>query len=347
MSLPPEPARLPHTPREHETLIQYNLRNKVCAYCKRPGAVLKCEGCRQRSYCDRKCQKKDWKQEHRGQCVKLQQVFVPPPPGWRGAAAAEASGGGGSAAAAAGGGGAPTVVIDDEDEIENPCPICLDNDDDATVDGNVPGMCSACGQCYCGACNTADLVARSPNCPTCRAPFNVSGEEKFTRWWKLVHDRSPGRHTPPALFNLGYSYDIGEGVEEDHVEAAKWFRKAAEAGDAKGQYSLGLMYDTGKGVEQDFSKALKCFQLAGAQGFEHALLHLDLMQQYNVIPTPPPGTAVTTILLTSANAAKYNNRTGRVVAPTEGAAIKPGRAAVLLDGEAAPISFKLKNLRHP
>eukprot|EP00729_Bicosta_minor_P027501 gene27501-biopygen7784 len=108
------------------------------------------------------------------------------------------------------------------------------------------------------------------------------------------------------------------------------------------------MYDTGKGVEQDFSKTLKCFQLAGAQGFEHALLHLDLMQQHNVIPTPPPGTAVTTILLTSANAAKYNNRTGRVVAPTEGAAIKPGRAAVLLDGEAAPISFKLKNLQiHP
>ena len=75
---------------------------------------------------------------------------------------------------------------------------------------------------------------------------------------------------------------------------------------------------------------------------------LDDLQQANLIPTPPPGTAVTTILLTSANAAKYNNRTGRVVEPTEGAAIKPGRAAVLLDGEAAPISFKLMNLRvHP
>eukprot|EP00729_Bicosta_minor_P032699 gene32699-biopygen10626 len=76
---PPPPPPSPH--HEHETLIQYNLRNKVCAYCKRPGALLKCEGCRQRSYCNRKCQKKDWKQEHRGQCVKLQQVFVPPPPG--------------------------------------------------------------------------------------------------------------------------------------------------------------------------------------------------------------------------------------------------------------------------
>eukprot|EP00729_Bicosta_minor_P010885 gene10885-biopygen23005 len=418
MSLPPEsPPNPPPLHHEHETLIQYNLRNKVCAYCKRPGALLKCEGCRQRSYCDRRCQKKDWKHEHRGQCVKLQQVFVPPPPGWRGAAAAETSGGGGGAAAAGGGGGAPTVVIDDEDEIENPCPICLDNEDDATVIGKSAGMCSACGQSYCGACNTADLADWSPNCPTCRAPINVSDEEQFKRWWKLVHDRSPGRHTPAAQnilggaysigkgvkqdhietvkwyrksaeagyanaqcnlgamydtgkgveqdhveaakwyrksaeagnadaqFNLGAMYDKGEGVEQDHVEAAKWFRKAAEAGDADAQHKLGAAYYNGKGVEQDFSKALRWVQLAAAQGVKDAVKGLDVMQQDNVIPTPPPGTVVTAILLTSANAAKYNNRTGRTVEPTEGAAIKPGRAAVLLDGEAAPISFKLKNLQ--
>eukprot|EP00729_Bicosta_minor_P032525 gene32525-biopygen24272 len=446
---PPPPP--PHPHREHETLIQYNLRNKVCAYCKRPGALLKCEGCRQRSYCDRKCQKRDWKQEHRGQCVKLQQVFVPPPPGWR-SAAAEAGGGvgGGSKAAAA------AAVDVDDDELENPCPICLDNEDDATVDRNDAGMCTACGQSYCGACKAGGLATRSPNCPTCRAPLIVSDEEEFKRCWKLVHDRSPGRHTPTAQFNVGCRYDTGEGVEQDHVEAAKWyrksaeaghpkaqcnlgimyrdgegveqdhveaakwyrksaeagnasaqcnlgityrigegveqdqveaatwFRKSAEAGNATGQYNLGNMYHNGKGVEQDhveagkwfrksaeagyaaaqcnlsaayckgkgveqdLTEALKWTQLAAAQGHEKALEGLDLMQQGNLIPTPPPSTTVTTILLTSANAAKYTNRTGRVVKPTEGVAIKPGRAAVLLDGEAAPISFKLMNLRvHP
>eukprot|EP00729_Bicosta_minor_P017331 gene17331-biopygen7477 len=163
---PPPPPPSPH--REHETLIQYNLRNKVCAYCKRPGALLKCEGCRQRSYCDRRCQKRDWKQEHRGQCAKLQQVFVPPKPGWRGVAAEAGGGGGGGKAAAA------AVDVDDDDEIENPCPICLDNEDDATVDGKFPGMCFACGQSYCGACKAGGLADRSPNCPTCRAPLIVS-----------------------------------------------------------------------------------------------------------------------------------------------------------------------------
>eukprot|EP00729_Bicosta_minor_P007498 gene7498-biopygen19921 len=417
MSLPAEPPLPPPYPHDqHETLIQYNLRNKVCAYCKRPGAHLKCEGCRQRSYCDRKCQKRDWKQEHRGQCVKLQQVFVPPPPGWRGAAAEAAGGfgGGGKAAAAA------AVDIDDDDEIENPCPICLDNEDDATVDGNLFGMCFACGQSYCGACNAGGFANRSPNCPTCRAPFSVSDKEKFERLRKLEHDRSPGRHTPlaqyilgimyctgegveqddveaakwyrmaaeagiataqnnlgsmycngegveqdhveaakwyrmaaeaghaKAQYNLGAMYDNGEGVEKDHVEAAKWYRKAAEAGDADAQCNLGAMYCNGTGVEQDVVKGVKWLQLAAVQGHKNTLKGLDLMQQHHTIQTPLSGTTVTIILLTSANAAKYNNRTGRVVEPAEDAAIKPGRAAVLLDGEAAPISFKLMNLRvHP
>ena len=106
MSLPAEPAPPPppHADHEHETLIQYNLRNKVCAYCKRPGAHLKCEGCRQRSYCDRKCQKKDWKQEHRGQCVKLQQVFTPSACGRKDSAAETSDDGGGGGSVGGGGG---------------------------------------------------------------------------------------------------------------------------------------------------------------------------------------------------------------------------------------------------
>eukprot|EP00729_Bicosta_minor_P019656 gene19656-biopygen1572 len=277
MSLPVrEPPPPPSRHREHETLIQYNLRNKVCAYCKRPGALLKCEGCRQRSYCDRKCQKKDWKQEHRGQCVKLQQVFMPPKPGWRGCAAAEASGGvGGGGGAAAAGGSAAGIV--DDDEIENPCPICLDTEGDATVDGNPAGICSACGQSYCGACNTANLATRSPNCPTCRAPFIVSDEENFTRCWKLVHDRSTGRHTPVAQYNLGSMYYRGKGVEQDHVEAAKWFRKAAEAGHAMAQFNLGNMYRNGRGVEQDHVEAAKWYRKAAEAGDADAQCNLGLM----------------------------------------------------------------------
>ena len=137
----------------------------------------------------------------------------------------------------------------------------------------------------------------------------------------------------------------GNGVAQDHVKAAMWFRKAAEAGLANAQCNLSAAYCNGKGVEQHLVKGVKWLQLAAVQGHKDALHSLNNLQQYNLIRTLPPGAAVTTILLTSANAAKYNSRTGRVVELTEGAAIKPGRAAVLLDGEAAPISCKLMNLQ--
>lgn len=135
------------------------------------------------------------------QCKKLRQVFVPPPPGWRDAAkgvaetAAVSSSGGssvGEAASAAGGGGADGDDGSSDDELEYPCLICLDHEDGAFVDGKDAGMCLACGQSYCGACNFGGLADQSPNCPTCRAPFDVLEEENFKRAWKLVHNRSPG-----------------------------------------------------------------------------------------------------------------------------------------------------------
>ena len=60
---------------------------------------------------------------------------------------------------------------------------------------------------------------------------------------------------------------------------------------------------------------------------------------------PAPGTAVTTVCLTSAAASQYNNRRGVVTAAANASKVKPGRVAVLLDGEAKAISFKLINLR--
>ena len=40
-------------------------------------------------------------------------------------------------------------------------------------------------------------------------------------------------------------YNAGKGVEQDHVEAATWFRKSAEAGDVKAQCNLGVAYYNG------------------------------------------------------------------------------------------------------
>lgn len=182
------------------------------------------------TYCDKRCQKNNCKMVHQEQCEKLQQVFVLPPAWWREAKrrpkeySGGGGGGGGGAAATAGGGGGGVGAVADDEEVAHPCPICLDNEDDAYVDGQYSGQCFACGQLYCGACKANVRAMRK--CPTCRAPFHVSGGEKFKRLWKLVHDRSPGRHTPVAQNALGRMYAKGE----DDKEAVAWYRKRQSRG---------------------------------------------------------------------------------------------------------------------
>jgi TPR repeat protein len=59
---------------------------------------------------------------------------------------------------------------------------------------------------------------------------------------------------------------IEQGVPQDYVEAVKWYRKAAEQGDANGQVMLGLMYDLGRGVSLNPAEAVKWYTMAAEQG---------------------------------------------------------------------------------
>ncbi len=66
----------------------------------------------------------------------------------------------------------------------------------------------------------------------------------------------------------------------DYAEAAKWFRKAAEEGDAVAQYNLGNMYSDGKGVPQDDAEALKWCRRAAEQGQADAQYSIGLLYAY-------------------------------------------------------------------
>ena len=43
-------------------------------------------------------------------------------------------------------------------------------------------------------------------------------------------------------------YRQGHGVPQDYAQAAVWYRKAAEQGDAGAQFNLGTMCYSGRGV---------------------------------------------------------------------------------------------------
>ena len=55
------------------------------------------------------------------------------------------------------------------------------------------------------------------------------------------------------------------GVPQDVAEAVRWYRLAADQGQAGAQFNLGAMYANGEGVPQNSVQAHMWFDLAAAQ----------------------------------------------------------------------------------
>ena len=66
-------------------------------------------------------------------------------------------------------------------------------------------------------------------------------------------------------YNLGVCYNDGIGVEQDDNEAIKWYRLSAEKGYSRAQHNLGICYYKGVGVEQDYLEAVKWLRKAAEQ----------------------------------------------------------------------------------
>ncbi len=77
-------------------------------------------------------------------------------------------------------------------------------------------------------------------------------------------------------------YLNGDGIPKNEAEAAKWYRKAAEHGDATAQHILGIMYEDGIGVSKDDKMAIKWYDAAVKQGNESARARLQDLQRKTV-----------------------------------------------------------------
>ncbi len=76
-----------------------------------------------------------------------------------------------------------------------------------------------------------------------------------------------------AQFILGVVYYDGV---KDYVQAATWFRRAADQGNASAQLYLGLMSNDAHGVPQDYVKAAEWYRRAAEQGEVHAQHNLGV-----------------------------------------------------------------------
>ena len=97
--------------------------------------------------------------------------------------------------------------------------------------------------------------------------------------FRLADNHTAGNLKGNAQYNIGGMYEFGLGVTEDYAEAAKWYRKAAEQGDARAQNYLGLIYDIGVVVPQDYAEAHMWYDLAGANGNKDAATLRDVVTE--------------------------------------------------------------------
>jgi len=69
-----------------------------------------------------------------------------------------------------------------------------------------------------------------------------------------------------AQYWLGYMYGYGNGVQQDQVEANRWYKNAAEHGYALAQVVYGYNADAGIGMTVDLAEAVRWYRAAAEQG---------------------------------------------------------------------------------
>ena len=93
------------------------------------------------------------------------------------------------------------------------------------------------------------------------------------KWYRKAADQGEAH----AQTNLGYMYAQGHGVSKDDAEAVLWYRKAAEQGHARAQTNLAYMYLQGHGVPKDEAEAASLYRKAAEQGLPQAQNGLGVM----------------------------------------------------------------------
>ena len=103
--------------------------------------------------------------------------------------------------------------------------------------------------------------------------FDDKGEyEEAVKWYRKAAEQGDAN----AQCNLGNCYFNGTGVPQSYSDAVKWYRKAAEQGDTDAQCWLGICYYNGHGVPQSYSDAVKWYSKSAEQGNAAAQCNLGI-----------------------------------------------------------------------
>lgn len=82
--------------------------------------------------------------------------------------------------------------------------------------------------------------------------------QEAVKWYREAAEQG----NADAQCNLGYCYEIGNGVAKNSQEAVKWYGKSAGQGHTTAQRNLANCYAYGRGVPKNQAKADYWYQKA-------------------------------------------------------------------------------------
>lgn len=164
------------------------------------------------------------------------------------------------------------------------CPICFLP---LPLNDMQQSFFSCCGRYICGGCNFTQLEAggeydnsrtRAPkvvSCAFCREP--VKGD-RTAEYYVAKETKYANAGRADAMCQIGSYYKDGlMGMQKDASKAVIWFRRAAEANNAKGAAMLAQCFLFGHGVEKDDEQALEYFEKAAHLGEYRAFVNIGVI----------------------------------------------------------------------
>jgi TPR repeat protein len=94
---------------------------------------------------------------------------------------------------------------------------------------------------------------------------------------RRLFERAVQQGDMDAMYELGFMYEDGLGVELSHERAFEYYKQAAHLGHRRSQFNLGTMYRDGEGVLQSYQMAKQLYTLAIKHGSTDAMINLGCL----------------------------------------------------------------------
>lgn len=119
-------------------------------------------------------------------------------------------------------------------------------------------------------------LSKSDDAKALLAECYLYGQGTETNLSKAIKLCKPISKIPSSvLTDIGNCYFYGtKGAQKNKAEAAKWFEKAANKGNAYAMNKLAAIYYFGNGVDKDINNAIKWFEKAASKKYARAMYNL-------------------------------------------------------------------------